>query len=162
MYENYVVKDTETPEILSERFYKSPLHYWALLIINDIVDPFSEWAMTSDVLEQFTAKKYKEKRKLKRVDGSYYEIPLSDGTGGIHHFINIKTGRQCDEFEDAFYREVYAINPVNIGNNIIPVSNIEYESEENLKKRQIFLINRGQIASFEEDFRKMLSGSLGA
>lgn len=158
MYDYYSVKDNDTPESLSEYFYKSALHYWTLLIINDIIDPYTEWAMPSDILEKFTAKKYKDGRKLKKVDGTLYQIPFSDGLTGIHHFINIQTGRQCDDYEDEYYRSLYAIDPVKLGNNIIPVSNLSYESDINLERRQIFLINRMQITSFEEDFRKMLSG----
>lgn len=159
MYEAYSVKDSDTVESLSEQFYKSPLHYWTILVINDIIDPYSEWAMPSDTLEHFVAKKYKDGKKLKRVDGTEYQIPFSDGIDGIHHFLNIQTGRQCDEFEDAYYRDLYGMSPSYIGNNILPVSNLEYESSVNLEKRQVHLINRSQIASFEEDFRKMLSGS---
>lgn len=158
MYDSYTVKDNDTPETLSEDIYKSPLHYWTMLIVNDIIDPYSEWAMPSDILEKFTAKKYKEGRRLKKVDGSFYQIPFSDGVDGIHHFMNIQTGRQCDEYEDSYYREQYAENPYHLGNNIIPVTNLTYEHNINLEKRSIFLVNRNQISAFEEDFRKMLSG----
>jgi len=158
MYEVYTVKDNDTPETLSYNAYKSPMHYWTILIVNNIIDPYTEWAMRSDVIENFVAKKYKDGKRLKRVDGTFYQIPFSDGVDGIHHFINIQTGRQCDEYEDSYYRELYAENPENLGNNIIPVSNLTYESDLNLEKRQIYLVNRVQITSFEEDFRKMLSG----
>lgn len=158
MYETYTVKDNDTPETLSNNIYKSPLHYWTILIINDIIDPFTEWAMPADILEKFTAKKYKDGRRLEKVDGTFYQIPFSDGAGGIHHFINVQTGRQCDEYEDAYYRELYAENPAYLGNNILPVSNLSYEGDINLKKRQVFLVNRMHVTSFEEDFRKMLSG----
>lgn len=84
-------------------------------------------------------------------------MPFSEGIEGIHHFINIKTGRQCDEYEDSYYREIYGLNPQYLGNNIIPVSNLSYESEINLKKREIFLVNQNMITAFEEDFNKMLS-----
>jgi hypothetical protein len=158
MYESYVIKDNDTLESLSNMIYKTPLHYWTILVVNDIIDPYTEWAMPSDILEKFTAKKYKDGKKLKRTDGTFYQIPFSAGIEGIHHFFNIQTGRQCDEFEDAYYREMYELNPAYLGNNIIPVSNLSYESDLNLKKRQIYLVNRNQITSFEEDFNKMLSG----
>lgn len=158
IFESYIVKDKDTIESISHDIYNSSLHYWTILVVNNIIDPYSEWTMTSDVLEKFVIKKYKDGRKLKRVDGTFYQIPFSEGLEGIHHFVNIKTDRICDEFEDAYYRELYAINPMQIGSNILPVTNVAYESELNLASRQIFLVNPSQITSFEEDFSKMLSG----
>lgn len=68
IYSSYTIKDDDTPESLSKKFYNNPQYYWTPLVINNIIDPYSEWAMPPDILERFTAKKYKDGKNLKKVD----------------------------------------------------------------------------------------------
>lgn len=156
IFQKYSVRDDDSIESLSDKVYDNPMHYWTFLVVNNIIDPFSEWAKDSYILEKFVAKKYKVGKQIKKKDGTTVTIPFSSGTGGIHHFINIKTGRRCDDVEDAFYRERYAIDPKSIGKNIIPVTNLAYEQELDLEKREISIVAKKFILDFEEDFSKML------
>lgn len=158
IFQKYTVRDDDSIESLSDKLYSSPLHYWTLLIINDIIDPFSEWAKDSYLLEKFVAKKYAEGRKVFKSDGSIDTVPFSSGLGGIHHFMNINTGRVCDDVEDEFYREKYAANPASIGKNIIPVTNIQFESDLDLERRSICIVSKNHLIEFEENFNQMLSG----
>lgn len=157
LFQRYGVKDEDSLESLSDKLYGSPSHYWTFLVVNDIVDPFSEWVKESDIVEKFAAKKYLNGRQLKKTDGTTTTIPFSSGIGGIHHFININTGRVCDDVEDAFYREKYALDPKSIGKNIIPITNLGYEKELDIERREISIVAKNFILDFEEDFSKMLS-----
>ena len=56
IFQKYTIKDEDTLESLSDKLYSSPLHYWTFLVINDIIDPFSEWAKDSYLLEKFVSK----------------------------------------------------------------------------------------------------------
>lgn len=158
IFQKYTIKDEDTLESLSDKLYSSPLHYWVFLVINDIIDPFSEWAKDSYLLEKFVSKKYAEGRKLVKTDGTSTLIPFSSGLGGIHHFMNINTGRICDDVEDEYYRSRYAVNPTSIGKNIIPVTNIQYESDLDIEKRSIYIISKNHLLDFEESFNNMLAG----
>lgn len=157
IFQKYGIRDDDSIESLSDKLYGTPLHYWTLLIVNDIIDPFSEWAKDSYLLEKFVERKYRDGRRLQKADGTIVVIPLSSGTGGIHHFININTGRICDDVEDEFYREKYARDPKSIGKNIIPVTNLSYESDLDIEKREINIVAKNFILDFEEDFSRMLS-----
>ena len=159
IFQKYTVKDEDSIESLSDKLYSSPLHYRTLLIVNDIIDPFSEWAKDSYLLEKFVSKKYAEGKKMLKTDGSFYTVPFSSGLEGIHHFMNINTGRICDDVEDEFYRSKYAINPSSIGKNIIPVTNIQFESELDLENRSIYIISKNHLLEFEENFNQMLMGN---
>ena len=160
LFQKYSLRDDGSIESLSDKLYSTPLHYWTFLVVNDIIDPFSEWSKNSYLLEKFTERKYREGKKLKKLDGTVTTVPFSSGTGGIHHFININTGRVCDDVEDEFYREKYANDPKSIGKNIIPVTNLSYESELDLQKREINIVDKKYILDFEEDFSKMLISGL--
>lgn len=157
IFQKYSVRDDDSVESLSAKIYDNPMHYWTFLVINDIIDPFSEWAKDSYLLEKFVAKKYQAGKQIKKKDGTTVTVPFSSGTGGIHHFININTGRRCDDVEDEFYREKYANDPKSIGKNIIPVTNMAYEQELDIERREISMVATKFILDFEEDFSKMLS-----
>lgn len=156
-FQKYTLRDDDSIESLSDKIYNDPSHYWTFLVVNDIIDPFSEWVKDSYLLEKFVAKKYRLGKQLKMANGTTTTVPFSSGIGGIHHFININTGRICDDVEDAFYREKYANDPKTIGKNIIPVTNIKHESDLDLERREILMVSRNSIIDFEEDFNKMLS-----
>lgn len=114
LFQKYSVRDDDSIESLSDKLYGSPVHYWTFLVINDIIDPFSEWAKESYLLEKFAERKYREGKKIRKADGTIYTVPFSSGTGGIHHFLNINTGRVCDDVEDEIYRDKYAHDPKSI------------------------------------------------
>jgi hypothetical protein len=137
----YVVEPTDKPETVSLRIYQTASFYWTILIINNIVNPYEEWIKTTPVLEKYTEKKY-----INGIKNFNNEILLnSTGIYGIHHYINTNTNTELDQINDAYYR---ALSPQNLPNNILPITNIEYENEINTKKAHIYLIRPEYIIDF--------------
>lgn len=157
LFQKYSLRDDDSIESLSDKLYGISSHYWTFLVVNDIIDPFSEWAKDSYLLEKFAERKYREGKKVKKVDGTITTVPFSSGIGGIHHFLNVNTGRVCDDLEDEYYREKYANDPKSIGKNIIPVTNLTHEGDLDKQRREISIVAKKFIIDFEEDFSKMLS-----
>lgn len=158
-FDHYNVRDDDSIESLSDKIYNTPMYYWTILLINDIVDPFTEWKMNHEVLERFTKKKYKDGIQFKKKDGTVFTLPFSEGLHGIHHFINVQTNIIIDDHDDLLYRQLYIDSNGKIGQNIFPVTNFQYEQDENMKKRKIMLVSPRYILSFEEDFKNMLKGT---
>lgn len=156
-FQQYTIKDEDIPESLSNTIYKSPLYYWSFLTLNNAIDPYTDWVMPGDTLDSFVEKKYRVGRIIKKKTGNEI-LPLSSGKYGIHHFYNINTERVCDDIDDEYYRMKYQEDPLSIGQNIIPVTNIAYEKEDNFKRRTITIVNPRMILKFEDDFKKMLKG----
>lgn len=67
VFDEYDVRDTDTPENLAFQFYGDSKLHWILLHFNDILDPRFEWPLSSDNLVNF-------------VNGKYASID------GIHHY----------------------------------------------------------------------------
>jgi len=67
LYEEYDVKNGETPEIVAEKFYNNSQLHWIILHYNDIIDPRFDWVMDTNNL-------------VKYVTGKYSNI------NGIHHY----------------------------------------------------------------------------
>jgi hypothetical protein len=55
---NYDIEDNERPDQLSNRYYEDSYLSWLVYLTNQIVDPYYEWYMTNDELEEFIEKKY--------------------------------------------------------------------------------------------------------
>ena len=54
----YEIEDNERPDQLSARYYEDTYKSWLLYLSNKITDPYYEWYMTNDELEELLEKKY--------------------------------------------------------------------------------------------------------
>jgi hypothetical protein len=58
IYDEYDIKDGETPEILADKFYNNPQLHWIVLHTNEILDPRFDWPQTSENLSRYIQGKY--------------------------------------------------------------------------------------------------------
>ena len=58
LFDEYQIKDGETPEITSMEFYGDTGLYWIILQANDITDPRFGWPLDQHDLKRFTEGKY--------------------------------------------------------------------------------------------------------
>jgi hypothetical protein len=58
LYEYYDMSDQDTPEIVSEHFYKSPKYHWVIMIANQKYDYVEDFPMPIDRLEKRITEKY--------------------------------------------------------------------------------------------------------
>lgn len=57
-FDEYDVKDGETPEIVADLFYNDPQLHWIILQTNEIIDPRFDWPLSTYDLRQFAEGKY--------------------------------------------------------------------------------------------------------
>lgn len=58
IYDEYDIRDGETPEIVADRFYSNPQLHWIILHTNEILDARFEWPQTSANLVKYIEGKY--------------------------------------------------------------------------------------------------------
>jgi hypothetical protein len=58
LYDEYDVKDGETPELLADKFYGNPEQHWLILHYNEIIDPRFDWPLDTNNLNRYVASKY--------------------------------------------------------------------------------------------------------
>jgi hypothetical protein len=58
LYDEYDIKDGETPELVADKFYKNPELHWLVLHYNDIIDPRFDWPLSTNNLKKYTEGKY--------------------------------------------------------------------------------------------------------
>ena len=54
----YIVLDGETPEIIANKFYGSPYYHWVIVLVNEITNPLTEWALETRYVLPYVFEKY--------------------------------------------------------------------------------------------------------
>lgn len=57
-FNEYYIKEKETPELVSYRFYNTTDYWWIILSFNNIYDPFYDWPLSEEELELWIKKLY--------------------------------------------------------------------------------------------------------
>jgi len=58
IFDQYDIKEGETPERLADKFYGDSNYHWVILHLNEIVDPRFDWPLSTYQLEQYVGSKY--------------------------------------------------------------------------------------------------------
>lgn len=130
IYDEYDIKDGETPEMLADQFYGDSELHWIILLTNEIHDFIYDWPMTERALNKYVKKKYTR--------------PL-----GVHHYRKRQTSGDPN-----IWITVDASLAGAAG--VYPVSNLEYEESENEKKRRIKILKKEALGEFISEFEKIM------
>jgi hypothetical protein len=58
LFDYYHIQDGETPEIIAEKVYGSPLYHWVIMMVNERYDYVDDFPMSAYTLEKHIDKKY--------------------------------------------------------------------------------------------------------
>jgi hypothetical protein len=105
LYDEYDIKDGETPELLADKFYGNPENHWLILHYNEIIDPRFDWPLDTNNLNRYVAGKYANVNAVHHYEdangnyanGNVYLISSADFTefnvnDAITNSTNIGTG----------------------------------------------------------------------
>ena len=132
-FDYYDVKDGETPEMIAHKYYGDVNLHWTIFIVNDIIDYYEDWPMSTQRFEEFVKNKYANPQAI-----HHYEISQTSGDTNI----KIDVGMNTTDYSGT------------------AISNYTYEDNLQEKKRQIRLIGTRYIDTFVKEFeRKMQEAS---
>lgn len=57
-YDEYDIKEGETPEILAHLLYGDSTLHWVILIVNEFIDPRFDWPLSTQSFEAYVTNKY--------------------------------------------------------------------------------------------------------
>ena len=164
VYYEYDVQDSDTPEIIANKFYGSPERHWAVLMINDIVDPQFDWPLDQRTIISYIDEKYS-------ANASVGQSGTTWAQANIHSYYKVETrttnstGAELQsklEIDANTYANVAATTSnltLNDGNSITITTTKEtksyydYEVEENEAKRTIKLLKPEFVSSIEEELK---------
>lgn len=131
--------ESRTPENMAADIYGDPKLYWTILYVNNIVDPFIDWYMMEDQLEEYCNRIY------------------GDNILKIRYFIDKVTGEIITgSAAEPFYEMLE--NDIILPENIDYVTNFDYEKAINENKKVVKIVPKQFITKFVEDFKKSLKG----
>lgn len=56
LFSEYEILDGETPEMVADKIYGDPSLHWVIMIMNDIVNPYYDWPLSTRVLNKSNSK----------------------------------------------------------------------------------------------------------
>ena len=133
LYDTYNVKEGETPEIIAHKLYGDAQLHWIILLINEITDRYHQWPMTGGQFLDYLNDKY-------------------SNPDGIHHYETTQTSGDTKvkiEVENDVDEDAYT--------GLTPITNREYEENEQDKRRQIRLVDPSFVEQFVDEFKKLMN-----
>ena len=131
IYFDYVVKDSDRPDIIASKYYDDPSLDWIIFLVNDIVDPYYDWPLKQDAFNKYMTTLY----------GS-----VSGAQATVYEYRKILNS-QSVLFDGTIIPERYVVVDLNTYNGLATnarreVDAYEYYEELNNKKRQIKLLDK--------------------
>jgi len=136
IYTPYLIKDGETPEMVSEGLYGSSSYFWIILFANDIKNVYEDWPRVQEVFDSY-------------IIDTYGTLEYSKTT--VHHYEDSSGnwGRSNSEY--------YSNNNLILDYQYfdIPVYIYDYELSLNEMKRSINLIRPEYTTQLVKEFQKI-------
>ena len=129
----YVVRDGETPDLVSYRVYGSPKYDYIVLMSNDIRNYYDEWPMSYTVLNEYIEQKYGSIEYARTNYAKYYTSDNEE--------ISADAWQEQSIADPTYYR----------------VSYYDYEMTLNDNKSKIKLLNPSLVVQFEVELQQLLS-----
>ena len=174
-YYEHLIQEGETPEILAEKVYGDPEAHWIILLANDIVNPLFDWPLTYDQFDEYIVDKYGS------IDNAattihHYEMVVQreeSSSGVVSEFRYVvneanvansmaETTVPYDHYGNlAETAEVATTNNIEFGTGTVTeiryreaITNLDYEQEQNDKKRSIKIIKPEYYSQIVEEFKR--------
>jgi len=175
----YSVKESDTPEILAYKVYGDAYRNWIILLFNNIINPFYDWPLKTDALNNYILEKYNQDIDAARTTIHHYEKETTKKS--------VYNGLLIDEQVDTQIISEYQLNyttgvitptalpstadtSIAVSTEIVTyptytltidivhkaVSNYTYEFNENEKRRKIKLLDEKYVQRVEDEFRNLM------
>ena len=146
----YSVKDGERPDMIAYKEYDDASLDWVIYLVNEIVDPYSDWVMDYNNFIIYLEDKYGvNAQKLKSV--------LIDSS--IHHYyykgLASDTQEIISSYNYTMNKETY--DRLGSPTGWVAKSIFDYENELNESKRNIKLLRSNYINEFKTQFKDLIN-----
>jgi hypothetical protein len=137
IFQKYTVSSGDIPESAAYQLYQRADYYWVLLVINNMVNPYLDWPMSDEEVELYATKKYG-----------------ADALYDVHHYYWLNDPYHKDY---SWLDEVDRVDPIKLrAQFVVPMTNLEYEIEQNINRRDIVAINPRVVSQFVDAYNNAL------
>lgn len=146
----YTVRNDDRPEDIAYLYYGDSNKVWLVYHANNIIDPYSQWPLTSSDFDKMIMKKYAD-----RSGTEGYAVIAWTQNETIDE--NIVYYQNLENPDLQINRDTFILNQSIIENEWRPIRIYEYEDIINENKRNIFLIDSSLVTQFENDLKRLLN-----
>tara|TARA_Y200000002_G_scaffold380276_1_gene391404 strand:- start:1153 stop:1839 length:687 start_codon:yes stop_codon:yes gene_type:complete len=160
LFDKYEIPEGFRPENVAEELYNTDQLDWVVIVCSGIINIRDEWPLSNNDLYEFSVAKY------------------GDNLNDVHHFetkevkdskgrVVLEKGKIVNQDFKLFYFDNGEVktnditklgaNVVAINNPVASVSNYLYETFKNEEKRNIYVLKRGFLQQFLDDFRDIMT-----
>ena len=155
-YNRYALQDNIKLETTAKEYYGNSFYDWEIVLTNNMINPQFSLPQTSEVVRKIAEEKYGE----------------TEAYSGIHHYESIRlvADQSVDGFpviiladglivDHNFYTSDYTYwngdTAVTVSGNTVakPITNYEYEVNENEKKREVYILKETFFPRFLNEFK---------
>lgn len=150
LFDEYIIKEGETPETISFNQYEDPFFGWTILVVNDITNFHADWPKSSASLVDYVNAKYENPDATKH----YETYEVKDALGRV--IVNAGTVVPSN------FQITYYDGTASAGVTVNPVSSVSYRDYEyrlNEKKEKIKLIRPSYVREFAEEYVRTLKNA---
>ena len=184
LYEEYDIKDGETPELVADKFYNNSELHWLVLHYNEIIDPRFDWPLDTNNLNRQVVAKYTDVNATHHFEDangnafflssnafsnfSFNDAIINNTNNGVGYITlknsssNVRITITTGGFKtgDQILKSSNTAISANITSTVIlsgtPVTNFTYEDGVNESKRRIKILKASYVDAVVNDFKKKL------
>lgn len=144
LFQQYSIKGDERPDEIAYEVYGSSEYDWVVLITAGIITYQNDYPLTSQELYDYTLNKYGKDMN----DINHYEsVEVKDNEGRLIYPAGI--------IVDQDFTIPNPDIPTSFISPVVGVTNFEYETNRNDKKRNIFMLRPSYLNQFLNDMREI-------
>ena len=168
----YQVQDSDTPEIIADKYYGNVEYHWVVLLFNNIIDPQFDWPLKSDTLIDYIDKKYTANGSANtpaqsgltwalsesNVQGYFKVVTTTANDGTItQEKITIDANTYANVITGSNTYTTQAGEFVTVVTTRETQSYYTYETNLNESKREINLVKSDFLSQIEKEFKRVIS-----
>ena len=150
-----MVKDGETPEIISYKYYGAAKYHWVILLMNQIRDPQWDWPLDSKSFNEFVSNKYGSLSSALSENSHYETVEIKASvTDSNYNAGDIIVPEGLIVNSDYSYS--YSGGDYNGSGARVAVNKFDMELNKNEEARNIILLRRSLVHEFVEEFETLV------
>ena len=157
-FTKYSIKGDDRPDNVAYEIYENPNLDWIILLANNITHIPTEWPLPQIDFDRFMLEKYDNYDTLYNGIHHYETIEVKDS----NDVIIIPEGLEVSSDFNQTYYDHYLKKIVDTEDITRPVTNYEYESKIENKKREIFLLKQEYLSVVMDDIDDIMPYKKGS
>jgi hypothetical protein len=145
-FETFYITDNMRPDELANKVYGDPNLDWVVLMVNNIIDPYTEWPKSTTDLNNYIEETYDNPDAIHHWETN--EVKLDDGTIFVQKGIEVTEDYRVTLPNGDILTKLDSIYQVSIA---------EHETYLNEQKRLISLISPGLVETLVDKFESVVA-----